>query len=110
MKKELKELQDELSSANLIIKLLQSENNLTERVSYRAIEPRNLIQCTYMNTNIVEEDKWIEVIPGHRKGMKQIATSKEFGRRHVETENCYWVLQNLQEANGIVEGLELKKK
>jgi hypothetical protein len=46
MKKELKVLQDELSSASLIIKLLQSENNIIERTSYRTIEPRNLIQCT----------------------------------------------------------------
>jgi hypothetical protein len=63
-----------------------------------------------MNGNTVKEGKWIEVIPGHRKGIKQIATSKEFGRRQVETENRYCVLQNLQEANGIAQGLELKKK
>ena len=109
MKKELKELQDELSSANLIIKLLQSENHPTERASYRTIEPRNLIQCTYMNVNTVEEGKWIEVTPGHRKGIKQITTSKEFGVRQVETENRYCMLQNLQETNAIAEGLELKK-
>jgi hypothetical protein len=63
-----------------------------------------------MNANTVEEGKWTEVIPGHRKGIKQIVTSKELGRRQVETENRYCVLQNLQEENGIVEGLELKKK
>ena len=57
LKKELKELQDELSSAKLIIKLLQSESNLTECASYRTMEPRNLIQCSYVNANIVTEDK-----------------------------------------------------
>jgi hypothetical protein len=36
-----KELQDELSSAKLIIKLLQSEINPSECATYRTIEPRN---------------------------------------------------------------------
>ena len=62
-----------------------------------------------MNANKAKEDKWIEVIPSHRRRTKQLATIKELGRRQVETENCYHVLQNLQELNGVVEGLELKK-
>ena len=37
-------------------------------------------------------------------------TSKELGKRQVETENRYHVLQNPQETNGVAEGLELKKK
>jgi len=41
MEKELKELQDELSSAKLIIKPLQSESNPTECARYNTIEPRN---------------------------------------------------------------------
>jgi hypothetical protein len=106
MKKELKELQDELSSAKLIIKLLQSESNSSECAVYRKIEPQNLIQCNYVNANIAKEDKWIEVIPSHRRRTKQIATSKELDRRQVETENRYHVLQNLQETNGIAEGLD----
>jgi hypothetical protein len=57
IKKELKELQDELSSAKLIIKLLQSESNPTECASYRTIEPRNLIQCSYVNATKAKEDK-----------------------------------------------------
>ena len=61
---------------NLIIKLLQSESNPTEPASYRTIDPRNLIQCSYVNANIVKEDKWIEVIPGHRKRTKRIATKQ----------------------------------
>ena len=64
-----------------------------------------------MNANKAKEDKWIEVIPGHRKRTKQTATSKELCRRQVETENRYHVLQNLQETNGVVaEGLDVKKK
>ena len=109
MKKELKELQDELSSAKLIIKLLHSESNSSECAGYRTIEPRNLIQCSFVNANKAKEDKWIEVTPGHRRRTKQLATSKELGRRQVETENRYHVLQNLQEMIGVVEGLGLKK-
>jgi hypothetical protein len=81
VKKELKGLQDELISAKLIIKLLQSESNPTECASYRTIETRNLIQCSYMNANKTKEDKWIEVIPGHHKRTKKIAASKELGKR-----------------------------
>ena len=47
MKKELQELQDELSSVKLIIKLLHSERNSSECAGYRTIEPRNLIPCSY---------------------------------------------------------------
>ena len=101
MKKELKELRVELSSAKLIIKLLQSESNSTGCASYRTIEPRNLIQCSYVNANKAEEDKWIEVIRGHRKRTKQTSTSKELGRKQVETENPYQVLHHLQETNGV---------
>ena len=109
MKQELKELQYELSSAKLIIKLLHSESNSSECAGYRTIEPRNLIQCRYVDANKAKEDKWIEVIPGHRRRTKQIATSKELRKRQVETESRYHVLQNLQEMNGVVEGLELKR-
>ena len=109
MKKELKELQDELSSAKLIIKLLQSESNSSECAGYRTIEPRNLIQGNHVNANKAKEDKWSEVIPGHRRRTKQIPTSKEIGRRQVETNNRYHVLQNLQETNGVSEDLEVKK-
>jgi len=109
LEKILKGLQNKLSSANLIIKLLQSESSPPERASYWAIDPWDLIQCSYVNANIFKEDKWIEVIPGHRKRTKRIATSKELDKRQVETENRYHVLQNLQETNGVAEGLELKK-
>jgi hypothetical protein len=87
IKKELKELQDELSSAELIIKLLQSENNPPECASYRKIEPRNLIQCSYVNATKAKEDKWIEVIPAPRKRTKQKTTYKEAIKRQIETEN-----------------------
>jgi len=62
-----------------------------------------------VNANKAKEDKWIEVIPRHRERAKQIATSKELGKRQIETENRYHVLQNLQETNGITESLEMKK-
>jgi len=63
-----------------------------------------------MNANKAKEYKWIEVIPGHRKRTKQIATNKELDKRQVETENRYHVLRNIQETNGVAEGLEQKKK
>jgi hypothetical protein len=63
-----------------------------------------------VNAIKAKEDKWIEVIPGHRKGTKQIATNKEPIKRQVETENRYHVLRNLQETNAMTEDLESKRK
>jgi len=45
LKRELKEIQEELSSAKSIIELLQKESGAKEHEGYGAIEPRNLIQC-----------------------------------------------------------------
>ena len=105
MEKELKELQEELSSAKLIIKLLQSESNPTECASYNTIEP----QCSYVIANKTKEDKWIEVVSGHRRKTKQIATIKVLDKRQVEMDNRYHVLQNLQEMNGVVGDQKIKK-
>ena len=44
LKRELKEIQEKLSSAKLIIKLLQTEGNTNEHVGYGTTEPQNLIQ------------------------------------------------------------------
>jgi len=49
MKRELKEIQEELRSAKLIIKLLQTEGNANEHVGYGTIEPWNLIQTNELN-------------------------------------------------------------
>ena len=61
--KELKELREELSSAKLIINLLQSENNPTECASYNTTEP----QCNYVNANKTKEEKWTEVVTVHHR-------------------------------------------
>jgi len=92
MEKELKELQEALSSAKLIIKLLQSESNPTKCASYNTIEP----QCSYVNANKTKEDKWSEVASGHRRRTNQIATSKVLDKWQIETDNRYHVLQNLR--------------
>jgi hypothetical protein len=109
LERELKEVQDELSSAKLIIKLLQSESNSNECTGYRTIEPRNLIQCSSVNASSNKENEWIEVTTGHHTKTKQIATTKELGSKEVVTENRYHVLQSLQETNGVAEGFGLKK-
>jgi len=45
LKRELKEIQEEISSAKLIIDLLQKEGGAKEHEGYGTIEPWNLIQC-----------------------------------------------------------------
>ena len=49
LKRELKEIQEELSSAKLIIELLQKEDGAKEHKGYGTIEPQNLIQCNELN-------------------------------------------------------------
>ena len=103
-KRELKGIQEELSSAKLIIKLLQTEGNANEYVRYVTIEPQNLIQSKCRET---KENKWIEVIPSCYRRTKQVKIDPS--KRQVETENRYKVLGNLQELIEIVDGPEFGK-
>jgi hypothetical protein len=45
LKRELKEVQEELSSVKLNLEVLQKEDTEKEHKGYGTIEPRNLIQC-----------------------------------------------------------------
>ena len=45
LKRELKEIQEELGSAKLNTELLQREGGAKEHEGYGTTEPRNLIQC-----------------------------------------------------------------
>ena len=50
LERELKEIQEELRSAKLIIKLLQTEGDANEHVGYGTTELRNSIQSNELNT------------------------------------------------------------
>jgi NADPH-dependent glutamate synthase beta subunit-like oxidoreductase len=71
-KRELKEIQEELSSAKLIIKLLQTEGSTNEHVGYGTIEPRNLIKSNRQNAVKTKENKWFEVISSQHRRTKQV--------------------------------------
>ena len=107
LKKKLKEIQEKLRSAKLIIKLLQTEGNANEHVGYRTIQPWNLIQSNKPNAEKTRENKWIEVIPRHYRQTKQVKIDPS--KQQVEIENRYKVLGNLQEPTEMVDGLELGK-
>ena len=62
-----------------------------------------------MNANKTKEDEWIEVVSGHRRRTKQIATSKVLDKRQVEMDNRYHMLRNLQEMNRVVGDQKIKK-
>jgi thioredoxin-related protein len=49
LKRELKEIQEELISAKLIIKLLQTEDSANEHVGCGTTEPQNSIQSNELN-------------------------------------------------------------
>jgi len=107
LKRELKELQQELSSAKLIIELLQQEDGAKEHERYGFIEPRNLIQCNDLQAEKTTNNEWIEVIPSRTRRMKQVkADTREW---KVNSENRYEVLNNLQETTGSIKGPDLKK-
>jgi hypothetical protein len=107
LKRELKEVQEELSSAKLIIELLQTEGSANDHVGYRTKEPRNLIQSNELNAEKTKENKWNEVIPNRYRKTKQVKADPS--KRKVELENRYKVSENLQEPNETVDGLELWK-
>jgi hypothetical protein len=106
LKRELKEVQEELISAKLIMELLQTEGSTNDHVGYGTIEPRNLIQSNELNAEKTKENKWNEVIPKYRK-TKRVKSDRS--KRQVEIENRYNVLENLQEPTEIMDGLELGK-
>lgn len=60
-----------------------------------------------MNAEKTRDIKWTEVITSHYRRTKQVSIHP--GKRQVETENHYEVLENLQEPIDIVNGLELRK-
>ena len=107
LKRELKEIQEELSSSKLTIKLLQTEDSTNEHVGHGTIEPRNSIQSNELNTEKTKENKWIEVISSHHRRTKQEKIDP--GKRQIEIENRYKVLENLQEPIQIADDLEVGK-
>jgi len=50
------QIQEELSSAKLIIELLQKEGSEKEHEGYGTIETRNLIQCNELNAGRITEN------------------------------------------------------
>jgi hypothetical protein len=100
-------LKRELSSAKLIIELLQKEGGAKEHEGYGTIEPRNLIQCNELNAGKTTENEWIEVIPSRYRRTKQVKIDP--GKRQVYIENHYEALENLQDPTEIADGLKLRK-
>jgi hypothetical protein len=106
LKRELKKIQEELNRAKLIIKLLKTEDCTNEHVGYGTTEPWNSIQSNELNNKKNRENKWIEVISSHHRTKQE---KIDPGKRQIEIENCYKVLENLQEPSEIADGLELGK-
>jgi len=105
LKRELKEIQEELNSAKFIIELLQTEGSTKECVGYGTKELQNLIQSKELNAEKIKENKWIEVIPGHNRRTRQVKIDP--AKQQVEIENHYKVLENLQEPTDVADSLEL---
>ena len=94
LKRELKGIKEELSSVKLIIELLQKEDGAKENKVYGTTEPRNLIQCNELNAGKTTENEWTEVVPRRYSRTKQVII--DTGKRQVNIENRYEVLENLQ--------------
>ena len=107
LKREIKEIQEELISAKLIITLLQTEVSKNEHVGYETKEPQNSIQSNEPNAGETKETKRTEVISSRNRRTKQEKIDP--GKRQVETGNCYKVLEGLQEPVKLVDGLEKGK-
>ena len=107
LKRELKEVQEELSSVKLIIDLLQKEDNAKEYKGYGTIEPQNLIQFNDLKAGKTTENEWIEVNPSQYRRTKQVKI--DLSKRQLNIENQYEVLDNLQEPARTIKGLDLRK-
>jgi len=59
LRRELTEIQEEFSSAKLIVELLQKEGGAKEHEGYGTLELRNLIQCNELNAGRITENEWI---------------------------------------------------
>ena len=104
LKRELKEIQEELNSAKFIIELLQTEGSTKECVGYGTKELQNLIQSKELNAEKIKENKWIEIIPSRNRRTNQVKT--DHAKQQLDTENRYKVLENLQEPIEVADGLE----
>ena len=71
LKRELKEIQEELSSDKLIIELSQTEGSAKDRVGYGTLELCNLIVTKKVNAEKIQENKWIEVISSRNRRTKR---------------------------------------
>ena len=84
LKTEIKEIQEELISAKLIIILLQTEVSKNKHGDYGTIEPQNSIQRNEPNAGKTKGTKWIEVISSrHGRTHKK---KKRF--RQAASRNC----------------------
>jgi len=54
---QLKQVLEELNTAQLIIHMLKEESTHDQHGSYSSIEPRNLIQCNQQNAVKTKENK-----------------------------------------------------
>ena len=107
LKTEIKEIEEELNSAKLIIILLQTEVSKNKHGDYGTIEPQNSIQSTEQNAEKTKETKWIKIISSRHGRTKQEKIDP--CKQQVETGNRYKVLESLQEPMKFVDGLETGK-
>jgi hypothetical protein len=94
-----KQVLEELNTAQLIIHMLREETSHDLRRGYGSVEPRNLIQCNQQEVVEIEKNEWLEVIPRRQRKTKQ--EQLYFGKRQIEIENRYKVLESLQDQFGI---------
>jgi hypothetical protein len=107
LKREHEETRAELNSAQLIIKLLQTEVSANEHIGYGSIKSQNPIQSNKSDTKKTKEDRWIEVIVGRQRRTKQVEIDP--GKWQVEVKHHYKLLEDQQESSEVADSLELEK-
>ena len=96
---QLKQVLEELNTAQLIIHMLREETSHDLHRGYGSVEPRNLIQCNQQDVVEIEKNEWLEVIPRRQRKTKQEQLLS--GKRQREIGNRYKVLEGLQDQPGI---------
>jgi hypothetical protein len=104
---QLQQALEELSSAHFIIQMLKEESLQVQQRGLRTIESRNLIRCNQQGTVETDENNWSEVIPSHKRRIKQVISYPNV--QQIKTHSRFQVLEQLCDHSDPSDGQKSKK-
>ena len=87
--------------------MLKEESLQVQQRGLRTLESRNLIQCNQQGTVETDENNWSEVIPSHKRRIKQVISYPNV--QQIKTHNRFQVLEQFRDHSDSGDGQESKK-